>query len=275
MVVLEYKYAQNLELNNDSPICILIFHGLSGTPFEMKHLAESFSKRGYDVFVPIIPYHGMSFDHLLQLNDPTELYEWGKELIFQKKQEYDKLIVLGFSLGAGMTFVAETSNPTADAYIGISTGGIFSWMLRLFSFVYRFIKIKSIPFSLPSNYDKSLVDNDYLEWKMENMNRMPMSVLVHAVRQSKHLKKVVKKLVTPVLIINGVNDLTTSKKATTYVVKNASSKIRKGFLVKDGGHLLLNTGFFEIIFEEIITFIHQILENNQIEVEYLGELSLN
>ena len=275
MVELEYKYAQNLEFYNDSTVCILIFHGLSATPFDMKYLAESFSKRGYDVFVPIIPYHGMSFDHLLQLKDPTELYEWGKELIFQKKQEYDKLIVLGFSLGAGMTFVAETSKPTADAYIGISTGGIFSWMLRLFSFVYRFIKIKSIPFSLPSNYDKSLIDNDYLEWKMEHMNKMPMSVLVHAVRHSKHLKKVVKKLVTPVLIINGVKDLTTSKKATTYVVKNASSKIRKGFLVKDGGHLLLNTEFYDIIFEEIITFIHQVLENDQIEVEYLGELSLN
>jgi len=275
VVVLENKYAQNLEFHNDSPVCILIFHGLSATPFDMKHLAESLSKQGFDVFVPIIPYHGISFDHLLQLKDTTELYEWGKALIFQKKQEYDKLIVLGFSLGAGMIFVAETSNPTADAYIGISTGGIFSWMLRLFSFVYRFIKIKSIPFSLPSDYDKSLVDNDYLEWKMENMNKMPMSILVHAVRQSKQLKKIVKKLVTPVLIINGVKDLTTSKKATTYVIKNASSKIRKGFLVKGGGHMLLNTGFFDIIFEEITIFIHQILKNDQIEVEYLGELSLN
>ena len=274
MVFLENKYAQNLEFINDSPVCILIFHGLSATPFDMKHLAESLSKQGYDVFVPIIPYHGISFDNLLELKDPTELYEWGKALIFQKKQEYDKLIVLGFSLGAGMTFVAETSKPTADAYIGISTGGIFSWMLRLFSFVYRFIKIKSIPFSLPSDYDKTLVDEEYLEWKMENMNKMPMSVLVHAVRHSKHLKKVVKKLVTPVLIINGVKDLTTSKKATTYVVKNASSKIRKGFLVKGGGHLLLSTGFFDIIFKEIMTFIHQVLENDQKEVEYLGELSL-
>ena len=274
MILLDYPFATNLEYKNNSAVCILIFHGLASTPFEMQHLAESLSKKGYDVFAPIIPYHGTTYERLLQLEDPTELYEWGKELISKKKQEYEKLIVIGFSLGAGITYFSETSKPTADAYIGISTGGIFSWMLRLFSIIYRFIKIRSIPFSLASDYDRSLVDEDYLQWKLENMNKMPMSILVHAVRQSKQMKRSIKNLVTPFLIINGVKDLATSKKATTYLVKNASSKIRMGYLVKGGGHMILNTRFFDIIFEEITDFINRILDDDKSGIEYLGVLSL-
>ncbi len=274
MILLEYPYAKDIEFKNESKVCILILHGLASTPFEMQHLIESLSREGYDVFAPIIPYHGKTYDHLLSLKDPTELYDWGKELISKKKQEYEKLIVIGFSLGAGITYVAETSNPTADAYIGLSIGGLFSWMLRLFSFIYRFIRIKSIPFSIASDYDKTLVDEDYLKWKLENMNKMPMNTLVHAVRQSKEMKRSVKKFVTPFLVINGDKDLATSNKATAYVVKHASSKIRTGYLVKGGRHMFLNTRFFDIIYDKIKEFIERIISNDQSEITHFGLLSL-
>jgi esterase/lipase len=269
VIDLDYKYARDLEYKNKSPVCILILHGLAGTPFEMKSLAERLSNEGYDVFVPIIPYHGKTIEHLLELQDPTEIYEWGKQLIHKKKQEYEKLIVIGFSLGAGITFVAETSSPTADAYIGISTGGMFSWMLKLFSFVYRFIKIKAIPFSISKSYNRNLVDKAYLDWKLKNMNKMPMNPLVHAVKQTRNLKKDVKKLVTPFLIINGTKDLATSKKVTSFMVQNASSKIKQGIIVKGGEHMLVNTSFFKRLLKEILEFINQIIENGDLEITKL------
>ena len=117
------------------------------------------------------------------------------------------------------------------------------------------------------------MDEDYLNWKLENMNKMPMSILVHAVRQSKQMKISVKKLVTPFLVINGDKDLATSKKATRYVVENASSKIRIGYLIKNGRHMFLNTKFFDMVFKEITDFINRILNDDKSEFVHFSVLS--
>ena len=106
------------------------------------------------------------------------------------------------------------------------------------------------------------------------MNKMPMSILVHAVRQSKEMKRSVKKFETPFLVINGDKDLATSKKATAYVVKNANSRIRIGYLVKGGRHMFLNTKFFDIVFQKITDFINVIVNDDQSEIEHFGPLFL-
>ena len=37
---------------------VLLFHGLTGTPFELKKYAQFLFNKGYDVYAPCLPGHG-------------------------------------------------------------------------------------------------------------------------------------------------------------------------------------------------------------------------
>ena len=42
----KHKFAQDIEINNGSDICVFMFHGLSATPFELKDWAEKVADLG-------------------------------------------------------------------------------------------------------------------------------------------------------------------------------------------------------------------------------------
>lgn len=254
MRIINNKYAKNIEYNNNSNTCVLIFHGFASTPYDMKNLAKTMSEQGYDVYVPLLPYHGQTYLQLLEFN-LTEIFEWGKEKIAQKRSEYKTLIIIGVSIGSAMMYVSEISDPSADILIGLSTGGVFSFGLRLFSFISRVIKIKFLPYSPIKDLELKYLDQGFLNWKKTNFEKMPMNLFVQAVRRSKYLNRKAKQITKPLLIINGSKDPATSKKATPYFINDAQNKIKLGVTVKGAGHLLLNTKYHEIVTEEILNFI--------------------
>ena len=49
--------------NEDKPKgAVLLFHGLTGSPFELKKYAQFLYNHGYDVFAECLPGHGEKFN---------------------------------------------------------------------------------------------------------------------------------------------------------------------------------------------------------------------
>ncbi|MHA1198325.1 MAG: alpha/beta hydrolase [Candidatus Heimdallarchaeaceae archaeon] len=266
-------YAKDLEYNNNSDTCILIFHGFTGAPLDMKDLAEQLAEEGYDIFVPLLPFHGIDFEHLsnLKLND---FFAWGQNLIETKRKEYSKLVVIGVSIGAALTYVSEVKKPIADIFIGISSTGVFSLGLKIFTFISRFIRIKYLPYNPLEDFDEKYFDKEYLRWKEEYFAKMPMDVFVEAVKQSKNFKHEANKIIAPLLIINGSKDPTSSRRSLTHFVKEAKSKAKKGVIIKGGRHVIVNSKYHEQIVTEIKEFIRTVFDNDSDETFRLNEIKI-
>ncbi|MEZ0323098.1 MAG: alpha/beta fold hydrolase [Hydrogenothermaceae bacterium] len=43
---------------------VILLHGLTGSPVELKWVAKDFKRAGYDVFTPILPGHCSSIEKL-------------------------------------------------------------------------------------------------------------------------------------------------------------------------------------------------------------------
>ncbi|MCE7742325.1 MAG: hypothetical protein GOP50_07670 [Candidatus Heimdallarchaeota archaeon] len=264
------KYAKDLEYKNSSDTCVLIFHGFTGTTLDMKNLAEHLVEEQYDVYVPLLPNHGVDFEHLAEIN-LEEFFAWGQKIIEEKRGKYSKLILIGISIGAALTYVSEVTKPMADAFIGISTTGIFSIGMKIFTFISRFIRIRFVPYNPLDDFSEEYFDDEYLLWKEENFSKMPMDVFVNAVRQSKNFKQHASKIATPLLIINGSEDPSSSRRSLSYYIKKASSRIKKGVIVKGGRHVIMNSKFHEQIITEIKDFIALVLDNSSDNSFHLDE----
>ncbi|MCX5679899.1 MAG: hypothetical protein NTZ95_04505, partial [Candidatus Omnitrophica bacterium] len=45
-------------LKGNNGMCVILIHGLTGTPNEMKFIANFFNRKGYSVACPRLAYHG-------------------------------------------------------------------------------------------------------------------------------------------------------------------------------------------------------------------------
>ena len=77
---------------------LLLIHGFTGTPYEMKPLSKYLAAEGYTISVPLLKGHGTKPQDLLSCS----WYDWFsdvKENLFLLRKTCKKIIVIGLSTG--------------------------------------------------------------------------------------------------------------------------------------------------------------------------------
>jgi esterase/lipase len=81
---------------------ILLTHGLTDSPYFMRHLAAFFAENGFRVMVPLLPGHGTQPGDLLE----TEWGEWSRAVVWSVErlaEEVDEIYLAGYSAGATLS----------------------------------------------------------------------------------------------------------------------------------------------------------------------------
>ncbi len=77
---------------------VLLLHGFTGTPFEMRHLGRRLHERGMSVECPLLPGHGGSASELSR----TTYHDWyggAERAFFELSRRCDRVAVAGLSMG--------------------------------------------------------------------------------------------------------------------------------------------------------------------------------
>lgn len=90
-----------ISLKGDNGKCIILIHGLTGTPNEMRSLAVFFNKKGYSVICPNLAYHGEPLD-IIKYAKWQDFYGSAKDLLTtgELKDFKGDIFVSGLSMGA-------------------------------------------------------------------------------------------------------------------------------------------------------------------------------
>lgn len=105
---------------------ILLIHGLMAAPLEMRELAEGLHRGGFTVYAPRMVGHGTSADDLATRtrHDWRASVERGYTIL---RQCCDRVVVVGFSTGAGLALDQAVSHPERySALIAISAPLVFA-----------------------------------------------------------------------------------------------------------------------------------------------------
>ena len=78
---------------------ILLFHGLTGSPFELKKYGQFLFNNGYDVYAQCLPGHGDNFEEICTIKYEDWL-NFAYSAFQTIKAEYDNVYVSGLCLGA-------------------------------------------------------------------------------------------------------------------------------------------------------------------------------
>jgi carboxylesterase len=107
---------------------VLLVHGFTGTPFEMRLLGESLAERGYTVHGPQLAAHCQTADVLAA----STWRDWmaSVEAAFDRlRREVDRVYVCGLSLGALLTLELAQRRGPADL-AGIAALATPLWLAR-------------------------------------------------------------------------------------------------------------------------------------------------
>ena len=106
-----------------APIGVLLLHGLTGEPSEMKPVAQTLRQQGFRVEVPVLAGHGGSHQELLQ----TSWMDWlqsAREALLQLQEECEQVFIGGLSMSTLLAVNLAAELPVDGLILCSPTYGI-------------------------------------------------------------------------------------------------------------------------------------------------------
>lgn len=97
------KEVKDVYLKGDKEEAVLMLHGFSGNPNQLKQIAKQIHEEGYTVKIPVYEGHGGEAEEILK-STPKKWLKQSKESFEElKKEGYKKIHIAGISIGAVFT----------------------------------------------------------------------------------------------------------------------------------------------------------------------------
>lgn len=266
--------------HNDNPKgAVLLFHGLTGSPFELKKYGQFLFNNGYDIYAEHLPGHGDNFEEIY-----TVKYQNWLDFAYEKfkllKTEYDNVFVSGLCLGAVLALaLAEKFPNEVDGVVALSTtlyldGWRLPWykcfmpiaLSTIMRFYYNYPECE--PHGVKNIKTRNAIKKILAKGEV-GMNDFPMSAFYELLKLSSYIRKNLKTVRTPILLIHSKEDDLTSTKSADIVYKNISSADKEYIILYDSYHMVLYDNEKEFVFNKSLEFFDKHLINTSLKEENL------
>ena len=248
---------------------VLLIHGLSGSPFEMKYLARQLSRAGFTVKGPCLAGHGKTIDDLRK----SSWQDWHRtvdEAFTELKRTYKTVSVAGLCMGALLAlYLAAEHEDDVSAISLISTTFVYDgWGLPWYKFLLPLV------YNTPAHYIYSFkerepygIKNEALRTRIVDGMRhgsiahesVPGTCMRELYRLIKATKKIVPKVKTPTLILHSREDDLATEKNALYVQTHIGSQNIRMVLLDDCYHMLPIDNQREVVASETVSFIKRFI----------------
>lgn len=235
---------------------VLLIHGLTGTPTEMKQFGKLIARKGFTVACPELAGHCATIEAL----SATKWHDWymSIEKAFDAlKQECDHVFVAGLSMGAliALLLAAKRGNQVAGVILLSTTFFYDGWNVPKFKqtfllplvlhtpLKYFFHWEETSPYGIKDERTRALVhaileNRDNQAADKIGYFKTPATVILESVRMIDAAKKALKNVIVPTLIVHATEDDMASIRNAHYTQANISSKTVETFFVDDTYHVL-------------------------------------
>lgn len=256
--------------NNENKRAILLLHGMTGGPSELKQFGKYLFKAGYNVYCPVLPGHCKSVEDVKSIT----WQDWHNfsisefDMLYQK---YDEVFVAGLCLGAVLAFdIAQARSNEVAGVCGLSTtlfldGWKVPWYKFLFPLgLYTVLKFfysfpDSEPYGIKNEKIRKVVAKIIKE-ESDLLDCFPMVSINELLTISSFVRKNVHKIFSPFILFHSTLDDLTSTKSSDFIYVNASSWIKEYVELKDSYHLVVRDNEKRIVFEKTVSFFDGISE---------------
>jgi len=256
---------------------VLLFHGLTGSPFELKKYGQFLYNNGYDVFAECLPGHGEKFEEIYTVKYQDWL-DFSYSAFEKLKSEYEEVFVSGLCLGAVLALAVgiKFQNEVAGIISLSTTLYLDGWRLpwykcfmpvalsTILKFYYNYPECE--PHGIKNLKTRSAVKKLLMKGDV-GMDNFPMTGFKELLDLSAVIRKNLNKVVSPILIIHSKEDDLTSLKSAETVYKKISSEDKEYIVLYDSYHMVLYDNEKEFVFNKALEFLNSHLVSAKEEKE--------
>jgi len=236
--------------HNDS-VAILV-HGFTGSPNDMRDLADFLFSNDIDVLAVRLAGHGSHYEDLIR----TSYSDWWKsvkEAIAQVEKTHRRIFLVGYSFGSNLVIDLAAREP--EKYSGIVCLGtsIFSRIHKMERVMYYFFRLirKAAwrkPYVAKGKIESFELAGNYAHIPVKNAGEVYYFI-------DNYTKKELSRVTTPTLIIHSRDDRISHPKSSEYLFEHLGSKHKEMFILNEPNHNPLRSDNKNKIFERILLFI--------------------
>lgn len=207
----------------------LCLHGLTGTPYEVRPLAEALSRAGIRAVGPALPGHNQTPAHLARTSHGDWL-DAVREHLHSLRGRHDRVFLVGVSLG-GLLGLALAAEEPIDGVVVVGTPLRFSLWLRAL-----------IPLIAPVvPYAKKRGGSDIREpgarSRHPSYEVMPLASVRELIRLQRLVRGRLARVNAPILIAHGAHDRTAHPSDARSIHANVGSAERQLLVLEASAHV--------------------------------------
>ncbi len=232
---------------NSGPVGVLLIHGFTGAPPEMRLIGDYLHHRGITVSAPLLPGHGTYVEDMNRYKW-TDWVAHTKHSLEELKSGCDTVFIAGLSLGSLITLnLAAEDKDLSGAILFAPSIKLTSRLIHLTPILKYFIrKVKKNP----EQYANQAADRR--EW---TYNERPMAAAHELLKIISHTRTLLPKVKCPLLIVDGAKDEIIDPACSRLIYDRVASAEKEMLTLPDSGHCLTIDGEWETAAEDTRQFI--------------------
>ena len=228
---------------------ILFFHGFTGSPYEGRDLATHFAKKGYGVWVPLLPGHGTHPEDLEGISH-QQWFEVAEHWYREMCTRYKQVFVCGQSMGGALTLHIAANFPV-NAFATLAAPVFVKdwrlpWLMMARWFVDYYHKSKGPDISDPDAKKRSAA-----------YSRYPLDSLTEFLHLIAQVRNELSNITAPALLIHSRRDHTITYDNLRYIAEHIASQDKKLVTLEKSYHVISVDCEKETIFTAIESMIEQ------------------
>lgn len=246
---------------------VLLFHGLTGHPYEMKFFAKYLSKNGYDVCCPVLPGHCCGIENVKKYTW-TDWLDYALDQYDLLKTLYSEVYVGGLCLGAVLACAVAEERDGVSGICALSTTLLFDgwevpWykfliplgLSTIFKFFYVFPEFSSYGIK---NSRTSRIISEKAKDNSTLLNCVPMVSFNELMKVAKYTMENVRDIEAPIILLHSEEDNLTSIKSAEFIYKNARSEVKELVRLKNCYHVITLDNEKEQVAHKAVDFFNSI-----------------
>jgi len=237
---------------------VILSHGYTGNPYELRELGQHLADNGFHVFVPLLDGHAKDAKQFVDTRWP-DWYLRIEETITRIKENYNPshIFMSGLSMGGAFTlYTAFNYASDLTAIAPIATPVFLTQKLLWLLPIVRFFHIKYFPYPMEVlTMNKDLwTDPIFLE-NNQRYNKFAVPTVVSLLSFLKELKnQYLPRVNLPILIAHGKKDSFVHPSNASYIYGHVSSSQKKILWLENSNHVATVDFDKELLFNEITKF---------------------
>jgi carboxylesterase len=243
---------------------VLLIHGLTGSPFELKYLARKLNKAGFTIKGPCLEGHCTTLKDLAKTSW-KDWYRSVRQTFIEMKKSTDTVSVVGLCMGALLSLHLAYECGSQVAAISLISTTLFydGWSLPWYKFLlpiayyppfrYIYSYSEAEPYGIK---DKPLRDRIVNLMKNDSIayTKTPATSMHELFKLIREVKRELPAITTPALILHSSEDDLTSIKNPGYVEEKIGSEIVRKIILDDSYHMMTIDNQKDRVAEETIKF---------------------